>query len=366
MYTVKIFGAGSIGNHLAHASRNKGWGVTLTDIDAAALERTRNSIYPSRYGKWDDEIVLKDSRAALGDPADIVIIGTPPDTHIRIALEVMERALPKVMIIEKPLCGPDLKGAQELFEAARRRGIFVGVGYNHCLALSTRAVDDALKSGSLGPIQSISARTREHWGGIFKAHPWLAGPQDTYLGFSSRGGGAVGEHSHAINIWQHFAHTIGAGKVAEVSATLDMVSEGGASYDRLGFLALRTTEGLLGDVVQDVVTAPTDKSARIQGRDGYVEWHVNFTPNADAFKVGQGGKAAEPTLIPKTRPDDFKVEVDHIDEILSGKVKGDDSPISLERGLDTMMVIAAAFKSNEAGRRVRIDTSGGYTPEAIR
>ncbi len=30
------------------------------------------------------------------------------------------------------------------------------------------------------------------------AHPWLAGPQDSYLGFWRRGGGASGEHSHAI------------------------------------------------------------------------------------------------------------------------------------------------------------------------
>jgi hypothetical protein len=42
-----------------------------------------------------------------------------------------------------------------------------------------------------------------------------------------------------------------------------------------------------------------------------------------------------------------------------------DSPISLQRGLDTMMVIAAAFKSNEQRRRVTIDWSKGYVPEAL-
>ena len=42
------------------------------------------------------------------------------------------------------------------------------------------------------------------------------------------------------------------------------------------------------------------------------------------------------------------------------------SPISLERGLDTMMVIAAAFKSHETGRRVSIDWRAGYVPDALR
>ena len=126
LYKVKIIGAGSIGNHLAHAARGKGWVVTLTDIDVAALQRTRNSIYPGRYGKWDEEIVLKDSAAAMSEPADIVFIGTPPDTHIKLANTVLDSTRPRALMIEKPLCGPDLQGCQALWERARRNGVFVG------------------------------------------------------------------------------------------------------------------------------------------------------------------------------------------------------------------------------------------------
>ncbi len=220
-----------------------------------------------------------------------------------------------------------------------------------------------LKAGGLGAIETISARTREHWGGIFKAHPWLAGPQASYLGFSARGGGAAGEHSHAINIWQHFAHLTGAGRVVEVSATLDMVEENGCNYDRLCLASLQTEGGLVGDVIQDVVTAPTEKSARIQGRDGYLEWFVNYQPNTDAIIVGQGGAAGEPQLIAKTRADDFKAEIAHLEDVLSDRIPS--SPLALERGLDTQMVIAAIFKSHALGKRVRINWSAGYIPEAI-
>ena len=43
---VLIFGAGSIGNHLANASRNLDWNVTIFDIDQKALKRTKEEIYP--------------------------------------------------------------------------------------------------------------------------------------------------------------------------------------------------------------------------------------------------------------------------------------------------------------------------------
>lgn len=362
MHSIRIIGAGSIGNHLANAARSFGWQVTLTDNDPAALERARTSIYPERYGAWDSAIALKDSRTAMSEAADVVFIGTPPDTHIAIANAVLDSAVPKALIIEKPLAGPNLAGCAELASRVRKAGLFAGVGYNHTLGQNTAAVEKLLSNGGIGPISTISARTREHWGGIFKAHPWLSGPAASYLGFSSRGGGAAGEHSHGINIWQHFAHVIGAGKVAEVSATLDMSNEDGTLYDCLCFIAMRTEDGLTGDVIQDVVTAPPEKSCRIQGRNGFIDWRVNYRPGHDAVLEGNGESVSE-NLIKKTRADDFKAEIAHLQEVLAGRAKS--SPISLERGLDTMMVIAAAFKSHQTGRRVRIDWRKGYSPEAL-
>ena len=41
MRKVKVYGAGSIGNHLAQASRRMGWSVDICDIDNDALDRTK-------------------------------------------------------------------------------------------------------------------------------------------------------------------------------------------------------------------------------------------------------------------------------------------------------------------------------------
>ena len=203
MFSIRIIGAGSIGNHLANAARSRGWAVTLTDNDPAALDRARTSIYPQRYGAWDKAIVLKESRAAMGDAADVVFIGTPPDSHIALANAVLDQVTPKAIIIEKPLAGPGLEGCAVLAARVAKAGIFAGVGYNHTLGQNTVEAEKIVRSGALGTISTISSRTREHWGGIFKAHPWLSGPSDSYLGFSSRGGGAEARgRKHGTKEWQ--------------------------------------------------------------------------------------------------------------------------------------------------------------------
>jgi prephenate dehydrogenase len=48
MINAIIFGAGSIGNHLAYACRQKNWCVSIFYVDKSALIRTKNMIYPSK------------------------------------------------------------------------------------------------------------------------------------------------------------------------------------------------------------------------------------------------------------------------------------------------------------------------------
>lgn len=363
MYKVKIHGAGSIGNHLSNASRTLGWKVDLCDIDPAALARTRHDIYPARYGKWDEDITLLDSKDAPQGGYDLIFVGTPPDSHISLALEAV-REKPKAILVEKPFCTPDLKGAQELFDLARTNGVAVFTGYDHVVSQASEQFGEIVRSGSLGPIETLDVEFREFWGGIFAAHPWLDGPSDTYLGFWKRGGGASGEHSHAANLWQHFAHVIGAGRVVEVSAKMEFVTDGKVDYDKLCVLHLRTENGLLGRVVQDVVTSPPRKWARAQGRDGYAEWHCGYRPGVDAVLRGSGkGQEAE-HLFEKSRPDDFIQELRHVEASLRGNEAA--SPISISRGLDTMLVVAAAHKSAREKRTVAIDYSAGCHVSALR
>ena len=359
---VKILGAGSIGNHLSHAARRLGWRVDLCDVDGAALRRAREEIYPGRYGAWDDAIRLFDVADAPCGNYDLIIVGTPPDTHLPIALEAIAEA-PRAIMIEKPVCTPDLGEAQRVFDAARDNGVSLFTGYDHVVGSAAEKFVAALRSSALGRIETLDVEFREFWGGIFAAHPWLSGPSDSYLGYWRRGGGASGEHSHATNLWQHFAHALDAGRVTEVQATMAYVEDDGTEYDKLCLLNLRTEEGLVGRVVQDVVTNPPRKWARAQGADGFVEWWCGYKPGEDAVLTGGSEGAGEEQTIRKTRPDDFIQELRHIESVLQGDPST--SPISLERGLDTMLVIAAAHKSVAQKRSVTIDYSAGYRDAAL-
>ncbi len=387
MLSVKIFGAGSIGNHLAHACRGRGFRVMICDLDPAALERTKNDIYPTRYGSWEPALELArgavkrvrkkpSGKSKTASPwasvrpsstagFDLIIVGAPPESHIPIALEALKKDPPRALLIEKPLCPPSLAGCAELDELARATGTFAAVGYNHTLCRNTFLAEEALARGVIGSPLTIQARVLEHWGGIFGAHPWLAGPQDSYLGFWSKGGGACGEHSHSVNIFQHFAHILNQGRVVEVRAMMDMVSDGEVDYDRLCQLLCRTESGLVGSIIQDVITEPAQKYVRIQGDSGWLEWRVNKDSTHDA--VSWGGREIDATeeLIAKTRPDDFAGEIEHLEKVLAGQADPADSPISLKRGLESMLVIAAAYRSHQLGRAVAIDYEAGWTPAAI-
>jgi predicted dehydrogenase len=363
--TVHVYGAGSIGNHLTHACRAKDWDVTVIDQDPAALERMRTSIYPSRYGSWDRSIRLT-TPAELGEPAPhLVILGTPPDSHMGLALSILERGAPKAMLVEKPLCTPNLSDCDLLDQLATRTGTHVLVGYNHTLVPASVAAATMIRSGALGRPLTLIAEFREYWGGIFSAHPWLSGPADSYLGFWQRGGGASGEHSHAMNIFQFFASVLGAGRVTEVTALLDYVEQDGCAYDRLCQLHVRTESGLAGSIVQDVITEPPQKRVRVQGDRGFVEWYVNYQKDQDRVVSGSAGGPAEHVEFPKTRPDDFRPEIDHVERLLTGLDAASESPIHLHRGLETMLVIAAAHRSAATKRPVYIDYAKGWTEKAL-
>jgi predicted dehydrogenase len=363
MRRIKIYGAGSIGNHLAHASRRMGWEVTVCDVSAEALERMRTQIYPSRYGAWDESIKLFLNDAAPRGDFDHIFIGTPPEHHLPLALQVLDES-PATIIVEKPVCPPSLDHAQELSERGRGSRTRMYVGYDHVVGKASARAAELVCAGEIGVVQTLDVEFREHWGGIFAAHPWLDGPADSYLGFWEKGGGASGEHSHAINLWQHFAHVVRAGRVREVDARLRYIEDGKACYDDLCLLHLRTENGLLGRVVQDVVTTPHRKRARIQGTTGAVEWVCNYDAAGDAVLLLRSGKPEEVFALPKKRPDDFLRELEHIEADLL-KPAGT-SELRLERGLDTMLVVAAAHRAERDGHRLRVDYGRGYTADAIR
>ena len=162
----------------------------MVDADPKALERMKNDIYPKRYGAWDDSIKLFTPDKEPKGGFDIIMLGTPPDVRMKLALEALKEN-PKLLHLEKPLCAPDLKGVDEFRAELRKHPeTIVVVGYDNAVGQALEEFAKMLRDKVVGNILTLDVEFREHWRGIFGAHPWLAGPWETYLGYWKRGGGA--------------------------------------------------------------------------------------------------------------------------------------------------------------------------------
>jgi len=347
---VKIIGAGSIGNHLAQASRRMGWSVTVVDTNPAALERMRTDIYPTRYGKWDSEIELVEAKNLPRGKFDIIMIGTPPSSHIPLAIEALKEK-PLLLQIEKPLCPPYEPKLDAFLKAVKKSRTKVVIGYDHAISKAADRISELLKKKIIGEPVTLDVEFREHWQGIFKAHPWLSGPHDSYLGYWKKGGGASGEHSHALHLWQYFAQAMGIGEWKQVSSVLKIEKNGGTEYDSIASFLLETDTGFVGRAIQDVVTKPTRKHVRIQGTLGYIEWLLGGAPGGDLIRYESNGETKE-EIFEKKRPDDFYQETLHMEAVLSGEKKEKDSPLSLASAVSVMRVLEAAWKGKNKFQKI--------------
>ena len=343
---VKVIGAGSIGNHLGHGCRTLGMNVTICDIDRSALERARDVIYPNRYGAWDETITLATPDELSGEAFDIVIVGTPPATHLKVAAAELEKTRPGVILIEKPLAHPSPGDIEAFIAAAERSLTRVLVGYNQRLKPNTKHFVQLATTLDLGALRGLSSNMLESWDGILKAHFWMKSERDSYLAFTDQGGGALLEHSHALNLFLHFADVLGQGLVTEVQADIEWVSHEDGRYDRDSALSLTLESGLVGTVRQDLHTWPASKEAIATFDKGALVWSMGDSTDRVEHR-STDGDVIEAWDFPKTRPDDFIGELEHLYSVWENP--DTESPIDLSHGVSVMDVILAAFESSRSG-----------------
>jgi len=346
---VKIYGAGSIGNHLAQAARRKKWDVTVVDVSSEALERMKNDIYPKRYGAWDPEIKLCLSKDDPKGGFDVICVGTPPNVRLAVSLEALKEK-PKILQLEKPLCTPNLAGLVGFtgqlddFESTH-----VLVGYDHSISPSFQKFCHSPDIKAIMP-RTIEVQWRENWEGIFKAHPWMRYVWDSYLAYTHKGGGSGCEHSHGLHLWVYlwklldpdFAQSLFWNHVT-FSSTTDVVrinaDHGQVVYDECHTIFASNRNGrYIGSITTDVYTRPTRKLVIVQGERGRIEWEA--FANFDEVRTYMGeNNHIEIQRYPKTRQDDFFNEMEHIESIINNPPMAENSPLSLEHAVDVMKIL---------------------------
>ncbi|OUX64068.1 MAG: hypothetical protein CBE41_04170 [Gammaproteobacteria bacterium TMED281] len=292
-----IFGAGSIGNHYANAAKKLGLDVEVFDTSEAALLRMKKQIYPERYGKWDDSIKLLNYKPELFSENDLVLIGTPPEHRIRILEENLRKGA-KNFLIEKPFSTPG-SIALDLFKKEIAEGVNFFSGYNHTNSKVYDSFIKDIKKSNLGPLKNCHVNWRESWDGILKAHFWMNSIYESYLGYSERGGGAMSEHSHGINLGISIIE-----EFDEITTLKDVNFEYDSdkkNYDKYFNSKIEAKNSFL-IVTQDTISKPTRKEADLNFKNGKAK--IIFGSDSDKYFVESPAVKIEENF-KKERADDF-------------------------------------------------------------
>ncbi len=341
-WKVKILGAGSLGNHMCNATLKKGWKPTLCDIDPQALQRAKESVFPNRYGQWNETIRLAHPDDVKSEDFDLTIIGTPPHTHTQLAIEEIQRQRTKRLLIEKPLCHFNDEKLSQLITLSEKIPCYIG--YNHNCSPSHQKVIDLITQGQLGVVQQIKVETLESYEFILGAHPWLNSVHDTYLGSFEKAGGASFEHSHGIAFGLSLITAMSLKPSGSLSARVEFDPQ--QKFDTSFHFKADLVDGLEFNVTQNFTEKPPIKRVTIMGDQGTLLWEIPYQESRDVVKISSRHLESQ-FEYKKERPTDFLYELDLIEK---------DSPIqysqSLQLGKDVLTLIGKSYQSHQSNERV--------------
>ena len=170
---IGLLGAGlSVG---AHLKAIQAIGATVTGVATRSEERFGrvHALFPGAGQFWPPE-------RALDDRPDLVLVLTPPDTHLELVTAAAERGLD--VLVEKPL-EITADRARQLVELAEAAGIGLAVCFQHRAKEAGRALRQLTRDGTLGDLV----------GGTLSVNWWR--PQSYYdepgRGTLGRDGGGV-------------------------------------------------------------------------------------------------------------------------------------------------------------------------------
>lgn len=203
--------------------------------------------------------VACDSLAAAVEPAEAVFVCAPTSLHTQVAREVLALG-PRHLFMEKPLASV-AAGWPELLERHARSGKVFAVGYmlrKHPVLRRLRAL---LGDGAIGRVLHARAESGyylPYW------HPH-EDYRDFYMSSRTAGGGALLDTSHEIDYLTWLL-----GPIAEVSGTVETVSDLEITSDDLVLGTFRFASGVRGQVHLDLLQFDESRYCKMIGTEGVV------------------------------------------------------------------------------------------------
>jgi predicted dehydrogenase len=247
-----VVGCGSIGKrHIGNLLHLAAGEVIAMDLDAARREETA--------GRMRIE-VLDDLDRALDRDPEVVLVATPPSTHLDVALRAALRGCH--LFVEKPLADR-IDGLDELERTTSANNLVTMVGCNMRFHPGLVEVKRLIDEGAVGRVVAALAQFGQY---LPSWHP-REDYRRSYSARRDRGGGVILDAIHEIDYLRWML-----GDVTEVACFAGTLSDLEIDTEDTAAIVLRFATGAVGEVHLDYVQHAYTRGCRIIGTEGVVRW----------------------------------------------------------------------------------------------
>jgi UDP-N-acetyl-2-amino-2-deoxyglucuronate dehydrogenase len=353
---VALIGCGRIAGHHCRSIAEVD-GVRLATVCDLDIGKAR------AYGEEFDVPFFSNYHAMFDSvPAiDIVAVITPSGMHLEHGLEMLER-FRKHVIMEKPSFMRPAHLAQA-YAAADRAGLRIFPVFQNRYNLAVTRVRRALAEGKLGDIRLVSVRVR--WcrpQRYYDLAPWRGT-------FSHDGGAVSNQGIHHVDLLRHLG-----GEIGSVNATMRTMGADIPVEDTV-VASMKFNSGAIGTLEVTTAARPDDfeASLSIVGSEGLAQIGGIAVNELQIFTPDPAACAAN--------SEDFKGIKGHgavygfghtgmYADIAADLSGGTPYPVDRNDCLDTLKLLHAFYRSDEAGTWVDVDSEDqsvrlGQADEAI-
>jgi len=335
-------------------------GALSIDPEIAAASARAELLDPER--SYLDFRTMAEREAQREDGIDAVVIATPPQTHLEIAVEFLRRGIH--VICEKPMTRT-AQEARELVEAVEASDrLFV---LTHCYTgyPMVRQAREMVRAGALGEVRLVEAEFSSGDPGVAR-EPEDPAQRHWRFRAASMGEaailGEVGSHAHNI------AEYVTGRRATRVAARLDTIAQRREVYDN-AYLTVEYEGGAIGRLWSSYVAVGQEHglSFRIFGDDASLEWRQEEPEvlwhralGGPATALTRASDGLSPASLRATRfrpghPEGYALAFANLYRDFAALIAGerDDEGLlpTAEDGLATLRLIEAATRSNDAGCR---------------
>ncbi len=303
------------------------------DVDFCAIVGRNTERTARRAGEYNTRPYTSIEAMLHEQKPDLVCVCLPNQHHFEPTLQVLEAGFP--LLVEKPLVF-EMAQAEVLLKAARARGLFFAINFNHRYAKPLQLAKAAIDEGKLGDIVFATWRF---------------------------GGEGSSDHPHA-NLIETQCHAFDqlewlCGPITSIMAEMTQMT--GKGFSTLA-LSLRFANGAVGSLLGSYDSSYAYRDTQrieVNGTRGRVLIEDTVrrfqfqSAGEESAQVWEAGYFNDPDR-------QFHRTFDrHMDEVLKAFRVGQSPPIDASGGKRALQLAMAAIESFESGRRVQVELMQG-------